>query len=43
MTADKRRWLQAGLVAAGMGAALIAGPGLAAASADDGFERVGHR
>jgi hypothetical protein len=40
MTADKHRWLQAGLVAAGMGAALIAGPGLAAASADDGSDHT---
>jgi hypothetical protein len=39
MSACKNTWLQAGLVAAGMGAALIAGPGIAAAYADDGADR----
>ena len=39
MTANKNMWLQAGLVAAGVGAALVAGPGVAAAYADNGADR----
>ena len=39
MNVESRAWLRAGLLTVGMGAALLAGPGLAAA--DDGGERGG--
>lgn len=41
MTANGSLWLRTGLMAAGVGAALVVGPGVAAANADDGPGRSG--